>query len=114
MPTNRTPIDRGLHVPITPAALEAFWNMKRLARACTCDLDPACEKCDACREWSEWHHLLRSEVRARIWEFPCVIEPEDDVDDHAGNGSEKPGAVWARLARERYRILDAALRAARG
>ena len=114
MPTNRTPIDRGARMPVTPRALEAFGHLKRLARKCTCLPygDPNYERCDACRLWLQWHRVLSHEVRAKIWEFPCVVEPDDDGDGDAGNGSYNPGAFWARRARDRYRVLDAALRAA--
>jgi hypothetical protein len=97
-------------MPVTPLALKAFARMRQLARECTCD--PTSERCGACREWQEWHRTLRTETKAKIWEYPCVIEPDDDNDDHKGNGRDNPAAVWERRARQRWRILDAALRAA--
>src|SRR5262249_55826982 len=114
MPTNRTPIARNPLVPITPRALEAFGHMKRLARMCTCPpprYPDYVEDCDACQQWWEWHSVLREEVKAPPWEWPVVVEPDDDDDD--GNDSDDPHFAWRRVVRQRYRILDAALRASK-
>jgi hypothetical protein len=96
-------------MPITPLALKTFARMRQLARECTCD-SPVGEKCSACQQWSELHHTLRIETQSKIWEYPCIIESGDD--DHAGNGHDKPAGFWERRAKQRWRALDDALRAA--
>jgi hypothetical protein len=89
MSTNRTPVNRDARVPVTPLALKTFARMQQLARECVCD-NSVGEKCGACQQWSELHRVLRREVQAKIWEFPCVVEPDGDV--HAGNGRDTPVA----------------------
>jgi hypothetical protein len=99
-------------VPITRLALETFARMQRLEYECTCPpRDPGShdyERCPACTEYWKLHNILSDEVQAKVWEFPCVVAPSDD--DHDGNGRDNPALKWVRLARQRYVILNEALR----
>ena len=104
MVTNRTPIDRDIHIPITPRALEAFGHMQQLKHQCSCLPDAFTDtRCDACQEWWKWHLVLSDEVQAKPWEFPCILEPND-------NNHHDPATMWDRRAQQRYRIFDDTLR----
>ena len=115
MPTNRVPISRPLRTPrFTPAALEAFRKMKRLARECSCpprDWDGEYwnrTPCAACDAWWEQHHILRVELKTKRWEIPCIEAP-DTVSGYP-EGSYKAKKFKPDLeGQARYRELEAAL-----
>jgi hypothetical protein len=108
MPTNRMRTPRGgdRRVPITEAALKAFSTMLRLERKCTCPpykYGQHNPQCRACERWWDAHQILFTELQCKPWEWPCIEAPVGD----------EPASSWKRLARHRYRVLAAALRARR-
>jgi hypothetical protein len=63
MPTNRTPIKHQSHAVVTDTAISAFATMLKL------DEDD--------EEWWLAHDTVWREMKAKLWEWPCVRRPDD-------------------------------------
>jgi len=88
MPTARTPIIRFPKAPyITPLAIDLFEKMQR---------------CRDSERWWALHRQLHDEVKARPWEWPCIMDDDDD-----SGGPDNP---WARRMQRRRRALETVLR----
>lgn len=105
MPTNRTPRRRAAQIQVTSRAVEAFRRLLELEEQCTCpppEYPKFHDLCPACTEWFVQHRIIASEMDARPWEAPCVIEPAED--EQLENMDR-----WKRGVRERWLALRAAL-----
>jgi hypothetical protein len=81
MVTKRTPINRDHRRQFSPLAIELFGKLK------------AAEDKD---EWWEIHNQLHDELRCKPWEWPCVQDPDPEVER---NYEPRPEALalWAAL-----------------
>jgi hypothetical protein len=58
---------------ITPRSIMLFERMKRIR--CTCDPDERFDECLGCKEWLELDEQIGLELKAPIWEYPCLERP---------------------------------------
>jgi hypothetical protein len=99
--TKRTPIGRHARPQITPFAIEAYREMKRLEPLCTCLPGEPPHSCPTCEDWYRMLMVVHLELRARPWEIPCLDpDPPEPDDDKA-----------MRRKHARYLALEAALNA---
>jgi hypothetical protein len=84
MTTTRTPIRRTSRAAqITPKAIEAFRMMRRLETKCICEpidwVTPDAywkhEECVFCERWWDQYSILHDELKAEIWDWPCIQTP---------------------------------------
>jgi len=105
MPTSRTPIIRFPKAPhITPRAVDLFARMQ----GCFCTCEPDRDwvhlgRCSGCERWWELHAQLADELRCKPWEWPCILDSDDDDDG-------KLGDPWVRRRQRRQRALETAVR----
>lgn len=109
MATKRTPLKRNMKRQIIPEAVEVFRRMEAAASACTCepiDWDGEYwkhEQCPACRGWWDAHARLWVLVGAKLWQFPCVQDPEDECPYPEGCHA---AAHWERTRQERPEAFE--------
>ena len=109
MTTKRTPLKRRAQQRITPEAIEVFLRMEAAASACTCaprDWEGEYwkgEPCSACGDWWQAHGRLWVLVGAKLWQFPCIQDPEDECPYPEGSHA---AAHWQRTRQERPEAFE--------
>src|SRR6516164_6713042 len=100
--TRRTPIRRQHEPPVTETAIKAFMKMQRCV--CTCEPD-SYDRCPGCEAWWSYHDVIRHELHARLWEWPCVEDPREGNPHPPGTYNH---ARWQpdEKGRERWRALE--------
>jgi len=73
MPTKRVPIGRPAAPMITVEVIKLFERMKRIC--CTCDPDDHFNQCSGCKEWLALDEQIGCELKAPVWEYPCLERP---------------------------------------
>src|SRR5262245_45975289 len=71
--TRRTPIHRQPGSKVTPTAIKLFIEMQRIR--CTCDPDDRFDQCPGCKKRLELDEQIGIEMKAPIWEYPCIERP---------------------------------------
>ena len=93
--TRRTPINRQHKPPVSELAVRLFMKMQRHEWMSD--------------RWWELEHQLRHEVRAKLWDYPCVEDPRQGNPEKVGTYNHEH---WRpnETARALWRVLDAGAR----
>lgn len=116
--TKRVPVARTPIPQITPRSIELFDAMK----CCRCTCPPidwegkywGRQQCPGCKRWWQLQNQLCDEVRAPIWQYPCIEDPRTQNPyprNTAAHKSWQPcleaQALWKTLAQASYEAKKA-------